>query len=265
MPAVTERPLDFRSTKTRRGLTAVRAFDVEAASELDAYRVLAAEKGVDIDTPLTNAYGETPDDRVRVRRLEAEPASPTPIGGRGLWLVRATYDNTLPVPGGAPVFRWGRTEQTIAFEKDRDGKAISNSRGEPYDPLPVKVVPNRSLTVGVFRSQVSLAEIFAFDGKVNDRDFVIAGRWRVNAGQALFHGIDPFEEQDGQVRLEIHIEFRPGGALWEPFQIVDYTVRDGQRIYLDGAGNETTIVAGQDPVVNEFSIYDTADPTGLGI
>lgn len=293
-PLVTERTNDGRLRRTREGYEALRVFDVVAASDVDALLTLARERGIGYGTLLRNAQGERAGGPLcRVTDLAVGIRAPSPIGGTGLYEIRARYTTReitanggqpIPEPGGPPVYRWGRSEQTKSLEVDLDGEAIENSRGEPIEKQ--VVVPARTLNVQWYQSTYNMQDLLQYDGAVNSDVWTVAGRWKFLEGQALCHGIDPFEEAEELVLLSADFEFQPGGALWHPFAYVDAAfarkgelirigtedvpAEGGEKIFLDGLGNPLNVGAvavgeHMDPKLIERRAYPLVDFRNLPI
>lgn len=265
MPKVTEQPLqrqlDKGQSRRRR-----RKFDVQAFSDEEALIHLANEKGVAEGAFYQDDFGVI-DRSVTAQEFSVKPASVAPVGQERLYRIDVRYTPGKGDPsepdkrvGAPPVFVWSRAEQSIDVEKDRNDNAVKNSKGELYDPPPTQIVPHRNLQVKWYQSSVNLSELFTLDGVANADEWRPRGTWTVKQGQALSHGIDPQEEEPGLIKLTWQIEFRPGGKLWAPLKIIDYTNENGKRILLDGNGKR--LPDGNNPVFNEFNVYETVKFTG---
>lgn len=253
--------------ETEDGATAFELFQVVAASPADARNKLEATEKVSIGAVYRNYLGERPRSDLRCRSVKVQAASRTPIGGDGLWNLSCSFDtrqNTTssrsarqwPVreAGSPPVYLWSRSEQTTEAEKDLDGLVVQNSKSQPYSPAPSVMIPARFLTVRWYVTAINMSQILLYDGCTNSDSWRIAGRWAVSPGQALLHGIDPTQEDTGLYLLEAQFEFRPGGRLWTPFQILDYEQVGETRVKLDGTG--AVLGEGEDEVYNSFRFYD---------
>lgn len=266
-PVITEAPLKVSGYTDKDGFHTRRAFDIVAASEVDAINILAASKyAITYGSVLRNAWGEKPDPLATCTRIDHEAVTPTPPGGQGLWRLICTFEHenvnqsATPQVGGSAVYEWSRAEQTQTFEKDLDGNVIVNSANEPYAEFPTVPIPHRLLTVSWYdtSSSVNLTSLFGYDATYNSEIWTIRGKWRVAVGQALIHGVDVVDEQSGATQLRLTAEFRPGGLLWHPYQMLDYTIVNGVRKLLDGEGNITDT-----PHYLEYRLFEGRDPNGI--
>ncbi len=261
MPSVTEVPLEHTMKRTPDNDQRQRAFDVEALSHDDALSELNRVKGITDGTAYRDQNGDV-DTNLRAREFDVKPRSVAGIGYNRLYRVNARYrvrkntnqTNPKPRAGTNEVkYIWGRGEEMQTVEKDLDGVPIKNSKGELYNPPPSRLITHRTLLIRWWVHNYNLLNIFDYDGVANSDNWKLQGKWDIEPGRALSHGINPGDETETQTMLEWQIEFRPSGLLWTPLAVLDYTVESGVRILLDGSGN--ALPDGDDPVTGEAKWY----------
>ncbi len=109
-----------------------------------------------------------------------------------LWIVTATYSSEREMEedpaADPPQFTWSTQQFQKPFAKDRNGKAIVNSAGDPYDP-PVEGDDSR-WSCTVTRNVASVPTwLLGYKDAVNSAAFTIDGI-SVNAGAAKLQSIN---------------------------------------------------------------------------
>lgn len=296
-PTITERKPQV--DQSNEGYVAVREFEVLATSEEDAKAVLLAGKSITLGTVYQSAYAESPDSDAIALNIGVRPAvSALTSGGTGLYIVTVRYGRAAlngqivqPVVAGPAVWRKERQLVQETADVDLDGKPVTNTVDEPYDPPVVVQVP-QVVAIGTFlreHSSWAAADLIydAYYGKVNDLPFLGAA-----AGSLLCTFINPVEIQPGLFSVEIHLQHKPPvtqyGNTYEGWstrlinrgrRIWVRSLVDGTKVYvpLEGGGLSETepvmldefgtdrIPEGGTPYIQEFRFYDRIDFNTLGI
>lgn len=136
--------------ENERGLSGARRFSIEAASQLDARRLLCIKKDIFKNVPWQSAYGESFDDTAVARELVFRQRTAAPFGGTGIFEALVRYgrrDSDEAVPFGRPIYRKGITLEQKKADLDEDGDPVVSSSKEPFDPGFTRPEPNELWTV----------------------------------------------------------------------------------------------------------------------
>lgn len=299
VPVITERtPAVDQSNE---GYVAVREFTIIATSEENAKALLLSNKSITLGTVYQSPYSETPDADAIALNISVRGSPPAPSSGggaTGLYIVTVRYgrpalngQTVQPELAGPAVWRKQRTLVQETADIDLDGKPLTNTVDEPFDPPAVVQVPSVT-AIGVFlreHASWSAADLYygEYFGKVNDLPFLGAA-----AGGLLCTFIEPVEIQPGLFRVEIQLQYRPPvvqfGTTYEGWatlivnrgrRIWVRSLPDGTKIYapLEDSGVAVTepkmidamgtgvVPVGDDPHLNQFRFYDRIDFNLLGI
>lgn len=272
------------------GISYGRAFNVSATSELDAQSQLESA-GVERLAVLTDAYGNTPDPRIKCRSIEIQARNPArTTGTTGLYDCRAFYSSAIlePEPDGFAVWEIESSLQEVEVDVDVDGVPILNSANEPIEgirsPRPNEIVVARfRRTTMTFFQAVNWSR--QFRGRVNSTTWQGA-----DAKEVLCHTLLPRQIQDDEIEFLARFEFKDSytagsetvagwrtavvdrgrrkitgtsGGLTTYSNILDdngKTIQDP--VLLDGAGD--VLPAGDDPYILIFDTLPTIDFNTLG-
>lgn len=199
-----------------------------------------------------------------------------------VWIITATYSSEREMEedpaADPPQFTWSTQQFQRIYVKDRDGKAIVNSAGDPYDP-PVEGDDSR-VSCTVSRNVASVpAWVLTYKDAVNAAAFTIDGI-SVNAGSAKVQSINigPVQSRNDISfrQLSITLTFAESFAaevLDAGFNYKDGTDRkkitlaDGNEptapVLLDGAGAVLADPTLDNAVYNSHDIYNEMDFSAL--
>jgi hypothetical protein len=82
------------------------------------------------------------------------------------------FNNPLEAP---PEYTWGFASRSRALTEDANGQVIVNAAGDPFIPAPEKQEFDLQLTVVQNLEDFSPLQAWSFMGKVNSREFPVAG------------------------------------------------------------------------------------------
>ena len=161
-----------------------------------------------------------------------------------LWIVTATYSSEREMeedPGAdPPQFTWSTQQFQKIYVKDRDGKAIVNSAGDPYDP-PIEGDDSR-WSCTVTRNVASVPSwLLSYKDAVNSEAFTIDGI-SVNAGSAKLQNI-----QIGPLQTRNDITFRQLSLTLTFAESFAVEVLDAGFCYKDGTEQKRILVDGGEP------------------
>ena len=182
-------------------------WSVHAPSELDA--LVAVKTKVPLLEGVTvyqNPQGQLVAAGCICRKIRCRPTTPAPIGGTGIYLVRAEFStrsssstSAKKIEKGKPAGIFIETESSeLPYSNDFAGRPLENVCQEPLDPAPTR--PNTT-EVLVFRwymtgiTQVAASILFRpFRNKVNSTTFMGAPK-----GCFYCRNADPVEQDDGSI------------------------------------------------------------------
>lgn len=243
-PTITEGRED-PLVENERGMTGARRFSIEAASQMDARRLLRQKKQIFYGVPWRSAYGEKYDDRAVARELIFRKRTPAPAGGKGLFDALVRYgrrDADEAVPFGRPIYRKGVSLEQRKADLDADGDPIVNSVGEPFDPGFTRPEPTEMGTFTWWWMNVT-EDAWAqstrnYDGALNTVTFRGAPPLSL-----LCHGVTNVEDQVLNddvsppilaIKTEAILEYRP---LVDPAALAaDIVDKDGNAVGADFSG-----------------------------
>lgn len=184
---ISEKPPPYPERYDQDGLSAARAWDIVAESEVNARAVLYTETGVARGTVYMNHQGVIPDTFCVCQRLTARGHPPAPVGGTGLYEVLAEYaysnwqynaPTALDAGPGQTKF-W--VERTIVSEPEdhalnalgsRWDVPIQNSADEPIDPPVTPLRIQKTLVaqwIQYFDSyETAYGAVSSYEDKLND-------------------------------------------------------------------------------------------------
>lgn len=199
-----------------------------------------------------------------------------------LWIVTATYSSEREMEedpaADPPQFTWSTQQFQRIYVKDRNGKAIVNSAGDPYDP-PVEGDDSRvSCTVSLNVASVP-SWVLTYKDAVNSAAFTIDGI-SVNAGSAKVQSINigPVQSRNDISfrQLSLTLTFAASFAaevLDAGFNYKDdaerkkITLADGNEptapVLLDGSGAVLANPTLDNAVYNSHDIYTEMDFSAL--
>lgn len=114
------------------------------------------------------------DELARCRRRVARNESFSKI----VWIVTCAYSTALELQSNplndAARITWATQQYQAPFIKDRDGKAVTNSAGDPFDPPAEKEDSRWAVTVQKNVTSIP-ASILAYRNAINSTEFVVDG------------------------------------------------------------------------------------------
>lgn len=201
-----------------------------------------------------------------------------------VWLVTADYssdfggqtDRQQPNPlDRAAEYTWSFAHFTRAVDKDVNGRPITNSADDRFDPPLERDDPRLQLAIKVNRPLYNAIAVQQLANCVNNRDFLGGARaeWRLDDAGATS------KTENGIFYWEINYVFQYRGGGWNPVEELDYgayQIVNGEKIRItDGRGNPiedlldgkgAQLARGADAVYRKFTMYAEKDfgPLGLG-
>jgi hypothetical protein len=260
-----------RSARNSRGVrTYTRVFWVETTSDNDGPYTVGSASGL----PLIGSVH--PDDSgAWCTDLEVQNTNPW----KG-WTVTAQYSterelSTTPTNDPA-IITWSSEQFQRVAAFDKNGNAIVNSAGDPFDPPNMMDDSRRVVSVTKNLSAVP-SWILTYQDAVNSDSFTVDGI-TIGVGLAKMQSVTVGEEQSRNgtafrtVNFIMHLQ--KSGWLLEPldagFREIDYTSSslinilnpgDGERpsapVPLDGAGRALAEPSTTNCVFLSFSVYET--------
>lgn len=116
----------------------------------------------------------------------------------------------------APQYSWGAQQVKVPFRKDRTGRWVLNSAGDPYDPLPELDASIPTLTVSRYQAAFNAEMAKSYAYAVNADTFLFA-----DPGQARLQPITAESEATGGVllwKVRITVEFMTVFPYtWQPW------------------------------------------------
>lgn len=202
---VTER---WSAREFSRGSLARRVFDVTGVSdEAEALSALASA-GVAVATghPL-DATLRIPPGGLVVRR-----------DGVRVYVITANYEATTigEQPPDLLAQKWRVSVKPVkiedAVEKDREGRPLTNSFGDPFDQSMTKPGTELQITMWRWESTYEIAKHLAYAGKYNSDSVVLPKLGTAAPGELLVDSIELAEEvgaDDGAVPVQYNLRARP--------------------------------------------------------
>lgn len=204
-------------TLDENGYHGSRAWDIIAASEIDALNILRAQRRVYRGAVYRNAYGQTPDSRVKCQSLKAVGHPPAPVGGTGLYEVTAEYAQRSSSAGGGtkkaevggpPVWSVDTAEASRPVDRDRSGFPITNVVEEPIEPALTINTTTETLVVRFYVTSANQLSVYSTYRPY--KDTVNSATYKgIPRGCLLCRGFTPATEEDGLFLVTGKFMYRP--------------------------------------------------------
>ena len=169
------------------------------------------------------------------------------------WQVELSYSSKVELsetPTSDPIrISWGTEQFQRPLVFDKNGDAVVNSAGDPFDPPPMIDDSRRTVTIRVNVASVP-SYISSYQDTVNSDQFVIDG-FTVNIGQAKIQSITVSEPQ---VRNE---------TTYREITITMHIQKDGWKIEPLDAGFREIDGAGRKNIVNSIDGEEPTSPVPL--
>ena len=217
-------------------------------------------------------------------RATSVTASQRGENGR-LWTVTANYTTDAPTtqddedPLNQPrKVSWSSGSVSVVAERDRDGKVIVNSAGDPFDP-PIEIErPHAILVVSRNEASFSGTTIIQYKQKVNSAPFSIGG-----VGEIICSDINATtDEQNGIEFWNVTYKFEYAPEGWQP-EILEQglrqitatgsyeTCKDDEGndvttpVLLNSAGKQILARDGTSSTFTKWNVYEEIDFNQLGL
>lgn len=237
------------------------------------------DDGIALGTFPTPYFSTHPDDgQFLCKKLSARQETNAPT----FWKVRAMWD-TVPAEGQeeeekppldrAAKISWSTVKYQKAVERDREGLAIFNSAGYPFDPPPLKDISRWTCTVRKNISEVP-GNILTWKDAVNSGTFSIDGLdIEANVAKIMGIAISELQKEDtNEYRiLQYTLEFDPVDKWKGKYLNIGFYDSDGERIKdesgknvvspwpLDDDGYKITTPTTANATFEEYDIEDEMD------